>query len=86
MGMDVRADCVNQYNPLWKSCLDSSGFPPSGREWQWVADRVLVMMWRQKIKNQDPLPANQGDLIIVYARARVCLCLIVFQELHIRVW
>ena len=63
LGMEVRTACVNDFRPLWVSCLDSSGDPPSGRQWQWVADRVLVMLWRQKTKNKDPLSANEGTYI-----------------------
>ena len=62
----VRKTCVNSYNGHWLGSLDS-GIPPSGRSWNWVRMRVLVLLHRELKKNTSTLPANQG-------KTNTCLC------------
>ena len=59
MSQQVKKEICNRYNPMWQSCL-SNDIPPSGRQWEWVRQRVLVLLWRALKKNTDPLPSNQG--------------------------
>ena len=55
----VRKTCVNSYNGHWSSCLDND-IPPSGRSWDWVKMRVIVILYREWKKNTTSLPSNQG--------------------------
>ena len=48
----VRKTCVNSFNIMWDSCLDSNGDIPSGRDYEWVRQRVLVMLYRELKKKQ----------------------------------
>ena len=65
MGLAVRTKVVNEFLPLWKSCLGPSGMSPSGRTFEWVMKRVLIMLYRRSKKNNDALPANAGIIIII---------------------
>lgn len=58
----VRKACVNSFNRLWDGCLDN-GNVPSGRGYDWVRQRVLVMLYRETKKITDPMPANQGKCV-----------------------
>ena len=59
----VRKICVNSYNGHWLGSLDG-GIPPSGRMWNWVRMRVLVILYRELTKNTTNLPENQGVCIV----------------------
>lgn len=43
----VRKQCVNEYNRRWDSCL-VNGTCPSGKNWDWVRKKVLVMIFHKK--------------------------------------
>lgn len=56
----VRKEIVNVYNPVWKSCLGPNGTPPSGKSWEWVRKRTLILIYRNGKKDDSPLAANDG--------------------------
>ena len=62
LSQHVRKTCVNSFNVHWKGSLDGD-VPPSGREWDWVRMRVLVILYREYTKNTQRLPENQGYII-----------------------
>ena len=71
LSQEIRKILVKQYNVLWQSCVGPDKLPPSGRSWEWVRKRVLVMMYRKLKKNEAPLPANEGSDEHVYCS---CSC------------
>ena len=44
----VRKSISAEYTPVWKSCLDNGGLP-SGRDWDWVRKRTLVLLFRKYV-------------------------------------
>ena len=42
----IRKQISGEYTPIWNSCLDN-GAPPSGRDWDWVRKRTLVLVFRK---------------------------------------
>ena len=60
MGQRVRTVLNNDYAPLWNGLLDPNGEPPSGKNWEWVHDCVLVMLYRKMKRNTEPLAMNAG--------------------------
>lgn len=79
LSMNVRKICTNSFGKLWEDALGPDRLPPSGRSWEWVSQRVLVMLYREKKKDDRPLPANQGNIqcvwpikVIMYACFFVC--------------
>ena len=65
MGQRVRTCLVNEILPLWNSCLDSDGNPPSGKDWIWVCKCVLIMLHRKSKKSTEALAPNAGQTIHV---------------------
>lgn len=88
MSQMVRKHCVNQFNPLWKSCLGPTGQPPSGKDWEWVRQRVLIMLYRQAKKDITPLEANAGlcghSSVFVVVVVFVCICFVLLSFLFFR--
>ena len=76
MSQLVRKECVNVFNPLWKSCLDDSGQPPSGKTWEWVRCRVLILLYRQAKKIETPLPQNAGKFAIKFLFQKLIVVLL----------
>lgn len=76
MAQAVRKECRNAYNPLWNSGL-VNGSPPSGKDWTWVRDRVLVLLYRKKKKDETSLRPNDGSLCVVYMCVRSLFILFV---------
>ena len=60
LSQKVRSACTTSFNKFWEDCLGPDGIPPSGRQFEWVRMRVLVMLYRSFKKNSSSLPANQG--------------------------
>ena len=61
MSQNTGKTIVNRFNPKWRACLDSNGQPPSGKNWEWVRNRVLVMLYHEsKGDNDTTLAANEG--------------------------
>ena len=68
MSQAVRKECRNVFNPLWNQAL-VNGFPPSGKDWEWVRKRTLILLHRQKKKDSTPLQPNDGSFYVC-----VCVC------------
>ena len=69
MAQNTRKTIVNRFNPKWKACL-VNGQPPSGKNWEWVAKRVLIMLYHEsKGDTTHELAANAGIFFIFF----VCL-------------
>jgi hypothetical protein len=51
MSKQVRKQCVNKFNRMWDSCLNSGGSLPSGKDWKWVRPRQLMFMNMQMMLN-----------------------------------
>lgn len=66
MGLSMKTMMLKQFLPLWNSCLDSNGNFPSGRSWEWVRDRVLIMLYRRSKKDLTPLPQNAGKHVLIF--------------------
>ena len=60
LSVKVRKMCTNSFGKLWQDSLGPDGLPPSGRSWEWVAQRVLIMLYREKKKDDRSLPVNQS--------------------------
>ena len=55
---EVRRTLVNNYNRKWENNLGPDGQPPSGRSFQWVANKVLVQLFRARNKIDETLPED----------------------------
>ena len=58
MSQQVRTTIAKEYNTLWTSSLGPDKIPPSGRTFEWVRKRVLIMLWRKGKKDNRPMSAN----------------------------
>ena len=59
MACQTRPEINNVFNPVWLSCL-SNGKLPSGKDWEWVRKRTLILLYRRATKDETPLAPNEG--------------------------
>ena len=43
----IRKELSSNFTPIWKSCLVGDGFPPSGKDWEWVRKKTLTLIYRK---------------------------------------